>query len=390
MQDMFDDIINAYTKDTNRALRNVFKNQIKGNFLIEVLRKVLHTLGPNLFQYFDLQITTEKMVVGATEKIEYEICKHIVGLHRSNLIFKSDDERVKMEKSESYKVKLVNEVIENIKLRSYGSMFFRPHPLTIGDQFIYFHLPYDLFVICIKINKILRESTHQSELYSIYSQIVNKASAALTLLEDGFLDNAYPLCRGVLELYIKFLVLKSCPGLISEYNKFTGFEIQKNCCGQGYTEEYIQSYNSRLSTSKTNQVEYLYYGWVDRISEYHDIVKTKPYTLTGLQTFLKHIYGASYQTTFENIKILYERCHGYTHGNADQSKYPLLHYFEVSIMLCTVLRHLYQMICEEYSESEIIEGINMSNKLDKNFTLITNQYDQRSTDKFEEYYQRKL
>lgn len=386
----FENMVTSYKKDTYKALRNIFNNQIKGNFLIEIYDRILNELGPSLLQYFDLKITAEKMIAGATEKFEYEICKHIVGLHRSNLIFKTDDERVKLEKNEAYKRQLVNEVTENIKLRRYGSIYFRSYPLTMGDQFIYFHLPYDLFVVCIKINEILRESTHPSELHSVYSQIVNKASAALTLLEDGFLDNVYPLCRGILELYIKYLVLDSCPSLILEYNKFTGFEIKKNCCGQGYTEDFIQCYNLRLNTSQKNKVEYLYYGWVDKIRDYHEIVKTKPYTLLGLLTFLRHISDATYHKTFANIEELYKRCHGYTHGNAALSKYPLLHYFEISIMLYTVLYPLYKSICEDYSMQETIQGIDILSKLEKDFNLLINQHNQRTTDKFEEYYNRKL
>lgn len=388
--DELDNIVASYKNDTYKALRNIFKNQIKGNFLIDTYNRTLNRLGTSLFQYFDLQLTKERMVAGATEKLEYEICKHIVGLHRSNLVFKIEDERLEMEKSETYKKQLVGEVVENIKLRQYGSMFFRPYPLTKGDKFIYFHLPHDLFVICIRMNEILRESSRNNELFSIHSQIINKALAALTLLEDGFLDNAYPLCRGTLELYIKFLVLNACPGLMAEYNKFNSFEIMKNCCEQGYTEDFLECYNSRLNTSQNNKVEYLYYGWVDKIEDYHQVVKTKPYSLTGLLTFLKHVYDVSYHTTLENIKVLYERCHGYTHGNADLSKYPLLHYFEISIMLYTVLRPLYQLICENYSKEESIQGIDISEKLDSDFNLLISQYEQRTTEKFEEYYKRKL
>ena len=385
-----DNIVASYKNDTYKALRNIFKNQIKGNFLIDIYNRTLDRLGPSLFQYFDLQLTKERMVAGTTEKFEYEICKHIVGLHRSNLIFKTDDERADMEKCEAYKTQLVNEVIERIKLRHYGSIFFRPYPLTKGDQFIYFHLPHDLFAVCIKMNEILRESPRNNELFSIHSQIINKACATLTLLEDGFLDNAYPLCRGTLELYIKFLVLNACPGLMTEYNKFTSFEIIKNCCGRGYAEDFLQCYDSRLNTSQNNKAEYLYYGWVDKIEDYHKIVKSKPYTLSGLFAFLKHIYDSSYHTTLKNIKMFYERCHGYTHGNADHSKYPILHYFEISIMLYTVLRPLYKLICENYSKEESIQGIDISEKLDSDFNLLISQYEQRTTEKFEEYYNRKL
>lgn len=82
-------------------------------------------------------------------------------------------------------------------------------------------------------------------------------------------------------------------------------------------------------------------------------------------------------------------CHGYTHGNIHASKYPLLHYFEISIMLYYVLLHTYKIICEQYNESSKIDNVDIVAKAERDFEQVSKQYSQRSTEKFEAYYKRK-
>lgn len=62
--------------------------------------------------------------------------------------------------------------------------------------------------------------------FSIITTIVNKGLAALSLLEDNFLDNAYPICRGIIELYVQFLLLVNKPEAISTYDKFAKYDLE--------------------------------------------------------------------------------------------------------------------------------------------------------------------
>ena len=74
-------------KDQNLALRNLFKNEIKPNFLIKIYNKVKEKLGNNLIKYYNLTLTLENSLSGNIDNIEYDICKMIVGIHKSNMIF---------------------------------------------------------------------------------------------------------------------------------------------------------------------------------------------------------------------------------------------------------------------------------------------------------------
>ena len=47
--------------------------------------------------------------------------------------------------------------------------------------------------------------------FGLYRTIANKGLAALTLLEGNFFDSAYPICRGITELYLKLLTLLHNP-----------------------------------------------------------------------------------------------------------------------------------------------------------------------------------
>lgn len=74
-------------KENEQSLRRLFDKKIKQNFLIEMLHKVLDTMGADVTKYYDLTINNDKMISGDMGGIEYEICRIITGIHRSNSIF---------------------------------------------------------------------------------------------------------------------------------------------------------------------------------------------------------------------------------------------------------------------------------------------------------------
>ena len=55
-----------------------------------MLHRVIDTMGTDVTKYYDLSINNDKMISGDLGGLEYEICRTIVGLHRSNSIFLDD------------------------------------------------------------------------------------------------------------------------------------------------------------------------------------------------------------------------------------------------------------------------------------------------------------
>ena len=381
----FFEITKAVEHRNNRTLKELFKGYIKGSFLIDIKYRVIEELGEKLLTLYDfsLQRHINDLVTPKDTNAEYDICKHIVGVHRANTIFLKSEERIQKEKDEKYKSQLINQVVEQISLRAYGSAYFREKKIVLGDQFNYYPVPYELFVLCMRMHSICYQKGAIGDSAYYFAKIINKAMSALTLLEDGFLSTAYLPCRTALELYVKLLVLRNFPELFEEDRKFSYYETIQTCYEQEFPDEFNQLFANRINKKEKNKIEYLHYGFVDNISDYHDIVKKKPYSFNGLLKYLKAISSSDILGVFNTIEMLHKMCHGYVHGGISESKYPLLHYFEITLMLYYVIPTTYMMFCTDYNEETCISGIDILEKIQSDSALLINQYDNRSTENFE-------
>ena len=371
-------------RENEQSLRRMFDSKIKQNFLIDMLHRVTDSMGPDVAKYYDLTINTDKMISGDMGGIEYEICRIIVGLHRSNSIFLDDYNRTSNEKSEEYKKKLTSQVLECIKLRYFAADLFRKKQIIKGDDFLFYPVPYKLFVLCVDALGILSEKSHNEPLSWFYVNIFNKSLAALTLIEDNFLDNAYPICRVVVEYYFKLLLIELYPDLFEEHNKFVDYDWKKTCCGQKYPEEFEEKYANRKNKKEKSRIDFLHYGWLDQLDDYHEIVTKNPYSINGLIAYLET--KNNYEMDYSALKSLYRMCHSYTHGNVTISRYPLLHYFELSIILGSVIPHVFLMLLEHTKVEKTINNIDVLESLNNDFKLLVEQYNKRSTENFEAYY----
>lgn len=383
-----DKAMNELKRQSDKALQHKFSGQIKGNFLIATKESVLQQISPEIAKYYDLTITDEKIVSNENEMVDYDICRHITGIHRSNLIFETTDKRKRLESDSDYQKELVRKAINQIKLRRYGSVYFRQHPIMHGEKFLFFPVPYYLFVLCVRMLEILsKEKARQIPFFSIITTIVNKGLAALSLLEDNFLDNAYPICRGIIELYFQFLLLDIKPKALSSYNKFAEFDLNKSCISQTYSDEFNDLFSNRINQRSKSKIDYLHFGWLDSISDYHEKVKSKPYFINGIVEYLQSIYNSENDLFLSNLKVLFNMCHGYTHGSIGHSRYPILHYFEISIMLYNTLCHTYLTICKALQQDTKINEIDIVFELNQAYALLEQQYIKRTTENFNYYYQ---
>lgn len=374
---------NAINEETNKTLKQLFKSKINGSFLIKIKNAVVCKLGTQFLEYYPIRFDSARLVTGRDETPEYDICRIIVGIHRHHSIFLSKEEIRSNEKSEVYQKQLIEETIEKIKLRQYGSAFYRKKQLMIGDEFLYFPVPYELFVLCMKSFALLNNSSNW--LTVNYCDILNTALSALTLLENNFLSNAYPLCRGMIELYIKTLILQKHPKAIEAYSEFGGFEIEQSCCSQKYPDEFNRLYNKRKHQPSKSKVDYMHYGWLDSIGTYDSTEKNR-YSIYGIFDYLMSESNDTQSDSLDEIKRLYKMCHGYTHGSTIHVQYPLLQYFEISMMLYYVVRNIYPEICNIANIDDSTDDLNITEILDRDFDILKKQYDIRSTENFDLYY----
>lgn len=376
--------LKVIAEQNNVALERMFKGRIKGRFLMDIKEQVLKDLGfENFLQYYDFHWSAERMITGIGEAAEYDICRIIVGIHRAHSIFLSDDEIRKNERSKRYRRQLVSETIEKIKLRFYGSVYFRKNMLFHGEEFLYYPLPYELFVMSSKISEMLVDGNSIC-CWQLYNGVIYNALSALFLLEGNLLGTAYPLCRGAIEMYVKLLMLNTRAEFYDGYENFRMFEVQYSC-SRTYPEEFNVLFEKRDCQASKARADYLHFGWVDFIDGYHKTVRKYPYSIYGIFTFLKD-KNEDKVLGLEWLERFYKSCHAYTHGSIQTAKYPVLHYFEISIMLYFIIRETFLLLCKEKKVEAMIEGQDIIFMIDRDFNIIYKQYEIRSTERFERYY----
>lgn len=373
----------SISDENNKTIKELFKDKIKGSFLIKIKSEVLNKIALDLFNYYPFQFDNKKILTGTDETPEYDICRIIVGVHRHHSIFLSEQEIRENQRNAAYQEQLVNEVIEKIRLRHFGSVFFRRKQLLLGDEFLYFPVPYELFVMCMRSICLISENV--SSFFIEYGDILKNALSSLTLMENNFLSNAYPLCRGMIEQYLKVLILKKHPENYKDYELFCNFEIEQSCCSQKYPDEFIELFDKRILSSSKNKVDYLHYGWLDNIESY-DTKSTNRYSIYGIMDYLMAEADDEQYSILNHIKSLYKMCHGYTHGSTVHVRYPLLQYFEISVMLYYVITTVFNDIYYTLNIDFVPEDKILIENLERDFSILHEQYKKRSTENFDLYY----
>lgn len=182
------------------------------------------------------------------------------------------------------------------------------------------------------------------------------------------MGTAYPLCRGAIEMYLKLLILNTQPGVYNQYEKFRMFEVEYSC-RQAYPEEFNTLFEKRIRQDLKARADYLHFGWVDFLDGYHKAVKKFPYSIYGIITFLKDKNDAGI-IELEQLGDFYKSCHAYTHGSIQTAIYPLLHYFEISIMLYYVIRNTFLLMCSEKDVEALVDGNDVISMIDRDFEVL--------------------
>lgn len=381
-----EDFFEQQKNSSNKTLKNIFGNRIKQNFLIEIKERIQKEMSLEVFQYFDVSVKMDSLVTGYLDNaIEFDICRMIVGCHRSNTIFLNDSERSSLQQSEDYKEKLIEQVTEEIRLRLYAAHYFRKIQLVKGEEFLFYPILYKLYALSLRALEIIDGC--KSFKRKDYINIFNKALASMTMIENNFMDSAYPLLRGVIEVFIKSFFFTD-EHKREEINRFLNWELLKTA-NTDYPEEFLEQYENRKDKKQKSKIDYLHYGWVDRIPGYHESINSvKPYSIYGLFEFLKLYAEEDKKSNLNLLQSIYSRCHAFTHGSIGNSGYPLLHYFELSIGLCIPLVATFGTLCECRSIEPKINNIDILKSINDDFEELLKQYSMRSTENFENYYKK--
>lgn len=130
----------------------------------------------------------------------------------------------------------------------------------------------------------------------------------------------------------------------------------------------------------------MHYGWLDSIIDY-DSTANNRYSIYGIFDYLMRESDDAQSDSLNEIKRLYKMCHGYTHGSTIHVKYPLLQYFEISMMIYYVVRNVFTEICN-ISNIDISDNEpSLAEIVDRDFAILKEQYRIRSTENFDLYYE---
>lgn len=380
----FNEYAEKLRRERNKWLKKYFSNSgVKINFVIETLRTIEKEQAYNYFKWFELPSTNEKMVTMDFDNPEYIICKHIIGTYKSFTLFKSMDERKELEKSETFKRNLIDEVVFRLNISMYSKDMFRKKQLLDGDSFIYFSIPYYMFTICV----YLLTKIDQNSIYAgLRLNILQSSFAILDLMENNIIDTAYPICRGLIETYVKYLCLIGEADALKMRDELVDEEISHNVCGNEYTKEFEKMFDAKLGFTN-NKLHFLHYGFVDKINDYYKVVdkNNSPYSITSMFRYLKETVQWGKKEEIEVLEGYYYMCHTYVHGNCN-NLYPLNGYFELSDILYIIIVDIFKSVCNEVKEKYVIEGMDIMHHLDLAHKQLVEQMENRSTELFDEYY----
>ena len=378
-----DKFLNQFKKSVREGLRKIFGSKITNNFLFEMMDQVQRTFGPEIFNYFDFQMNDITMLQGNSDsRVEYEIARNIVGIHRFNVALLDDKTRADMEKNPEYRNKLCDEIISQIKIRRYASYFFRTNKINQGEEFLYYPLAYKLFALATKGYEVYDQRKQRFKEEFLLTEILNKSLSALTLLENNFLDSAYAMCRTAIENFVRMLVIVVNPNLIDEYSKFVMFDVKRNQCNGVDSNELKEAEKNAKYRGTT--VDFIHFGWTDKIDDYKP--KNKPYSIQGLMDYIENKYENSIKDMIPLLRNLYKQCHTYAHGTIGQTVYPILHYQEVTSILFLVLTQTVDYMCNIYNADKTLNGINVFELLNKDFDDLSFKRQLFTTENLNKYY----
>lgn len=352
--------------------------------------KVKKIMGNELFQCFRnmYKFDGETILKGNKDLyVDYELCRNIVGIHRTNTIFMDENQRAKLQSDSNYREELVEEVCNHMRLRSFVGYYTRLNQFFPGDEFLFFSIPYKIFAICIHSNMLLARYGNVF-LYDLFLMIFNKGLSALCLLENNMFDCIYPITRAIIEIYIKILAFKICPQSYEKYKELCHYDLRKGCETE-FPDEFNQLFLQRRKQTEKSKLGYLHFGWVDDIPDFNKKVKGKNYQIYAVFDYLKTYYSEiklDFVKNLNDIKYLYDFCHSFTHGTSGRSMYHLAHYFDIAKMLSLTIIPSYQMLCEEINVDTKINNVDIISMLEENVSSMWKQDKLRSIENFEEYY----
>lgn len=380
------------------CLKKEFKGKIKESFLITRYSNIKRkTKGfTDLLKYYPKMFNLGySNVMKGRDDIDFDIANHIVGVHTFNMLLISNEERGKKQNNQKYIDSLEETVIDQIKLRQYGSALFRKNKIFGNEDYLYYPSVYNLHVLVLYLYNLLinynsnhNELSLKDDLYlNFIFNILNKCKGVIALVDYDNLDSAYAIMRGAIELYTVYLCLKYSKSDLNRYLKFNDFKIEYDTYFS-FSDEFENEYKE--NGNQANKIDYLNYGWTDSIFEMQYLNKKNSYKFSDLTALVDLIINKHKKVkNYGNLlKEYYNKCHLFTHGNLLTFKYPIIYIMD----LCKGIGEIVLGVAEEikeYMEIPLYENIDIVKKTKESIDKLHSIRVSMLTEQLEDYYKNK-
>ena len=360
----------SYISQKNDILKRAFSGLINGSDLINIKSKVLEEIDAEITSFYPSQTNIFAITCNMAEDPDYDICQHIIGVHNSLCFGKTKEEKSALLRNANYLAKLINLVIENIKLRKFGSANFKNKNFFKEENLNYRTLTYDVYVFCQLLLKNI-EQTEQEAIKLFASKIFSNCLSMLSLIEVGDIDSAFSLLRNCLETFIElsvFCQINNAPEVFSEFYSLHKIELDKNYLGKEYPDLFLKKFAARkLKQNEDKEYDYVHYGWVDKIADYYEVLfdHHHPYSSKGLIYYLQNKNRSS---NIYALKDWYNKCSGFVHSSIiKRGAKPELMALNLTNALAFVALNTFEKTKSILKINPIINGIDVYKKLSADY-----------------------
>lgn len=391
-------------KEILDSIRYLYSGKIKQTFLNKVYYKIKDRTNcfAEILQYYpNANSDKVSIVVTGGDCIDLDICRHIVGIHTYNMLFIDDYKRAGYQNDSGYLNKLIEDVIDQIKIRSLGSELFRKYKIYGNEDYLFYppvyylhahilYLSYNVIKHKEKLVKNKKDGVNDKQimLNDFALEILKKMSGIMALIDYDNLDSAYAILRASIELFATYIVLKHTTTDCKVIDRFNKFRMNYNT-NLEFDSEFEELYNKRTSRD-TNKIDYLNYGWIDEVFEYGYLDSKRTYRFNDLCKLIDDLYWKDKKISNfgTDLKTYFNKCHLYTHGNLISYNYPIIYIMDLCNIMGMIITELTRDF-DEVSKINTYEGINIIKKLNGFLNDIKTKKGELTTDKLKSYYKNK-
>ena len=393
-----DKMFQLQEKEEIEALKKYFKDKIKISFMFKVLKQIKKMTNDykDILKYYPGYFRIDPIsTLLSLENIDLDLCNHITGVHSFNMLLTEEHERGAKQQSQKYIEEVANTVLEQVKVRQFGSMKFRRRKVFGNEDFFYYPPVYNLHVLLVYLitisNKIhntdktiVDGDVKRNTLNYYLANILGKSRAVLSVIDYDALDSGYPILRNIIEMYLTYLAFNYSNADILEYMKFNDYKVHFDAefkLPEEFEKEYLKN------GKDVNKIAYLNYGWLDSIFEFEYLGIKKSYNFSDVVKLVNQLIykDRKIKNYASNLEVYYKKCHYHSHANLYGFRFPIIYIMD----LCKGLGEVLLGIAYEINKIEKVElfnGVDLVKAARLSVDRLHKIREELTTEKLEKYY----